>query len=70
MSDIDFSILLHSVFGADGYEVSGFGELIHDHPNRIKVVDSQWQTHDKVHANGIHFQTGILKDYSSSPDFI
>jgi hypothetical protein len=38
---MDFSILLHSVLGMNGYEVSGFGESIHDHLNRIELVGSQ-----------------------------
>jgi hypothetical protein len=33
MSNIDLIILLNSVLGVDGYEVGGFGESIHDHPN-------------------------------------
>jgi hypothetical protein len=40
MSNIDFSIILHSVLGADRYEVSEFGEAVHDHPNRVKLVGS------------------------------
>jgi hypothetical protein len=41
MSNIDLDILLSIVVGVEGYEVSGFGELIHDHPNRVKLVGSQ-----------------------------
>jgi hypothetical protein len=55
MSDIDLSILIKSVLGVDGYEVGRFGELIHDHPNRIKLVGRQWQAHDEVHAYVIPF---------------
>jgi hypothetical protein len=33
MSDVDLNILLNLVLGVDGYEVSGFGESIHNHPN-------------------------------------
>jgi hypothetical protein len=38
MSNIDLSILLSSALGVDGYEVSRFGELINDHPNRVKLA--------------------------------
>jgi hypothetical protein len=38
MSDIDLGILLIIVVGVDGYEVSGFGELINDHPNRVRLT--------------------------------
>jgi hypothetical protein len=38
MSDVDLRILLSSILGVDGYEVSGFGESINDHPNRVKLV--------------------------------
>jgi hypothetical protein len=41
MSNVDLNILLNLVAGVDGYEVSGFGELIHDHPNRIDLAGSQ-----------------------------
>jgi hypothetical protein len=34
--------ILNLVVGVDGYEVSKFGELVHDHPNRIKLTGSQW----------------------------
>jgi hypothetical protein len=33
MCNVDFSILLNSVLGMNKYEVSRFGESIHDHPN-------------------------------------
>jgi hypothetical protein len=42
MNDVDLSILLNSVLGVNEYEVGRFGELIHDHPNRIKLVGHQW----------------------------
>jgi hypothetical protein len=38
VSYVDLSILLISALGADGYEVSGFAELINDHPNRVKLT--------------------------------
>jgi hypothetical protein len=38
MSDIDLGILLSIVVGVDGYEVSGFGELINDHPNQVRLT--------------------------------
>jgi hypothetical protein len=41
MSDVDLSIPLDSVLGVDGYEVRRFGESIHNHPNRIKLMGSQ-----------------------------
>jgi hypothetical protein len=40
MSDIDLGILLSVVVGVDGYEVGGFVESIHNHPNRVKLVGS------------------------------
>jgi hypothetical protein len=30
--------LLNFLVGVDGYEVGRFGESVHDHPNRIKLV--------------------------------
>jgi hypothetical protein len=39
--DIDLGILLSVVVCVDGYEVGGFGESIHDHPNRVKLAGSQ-----------------------------
>jgi hypothetical protein len=53
MCDVDLCISLNIVVGVDGYEVSGFGESINDHPNRVKFADSQLQTHNEVHANVI-----------------
>jgi hypothetical protein len=41
----------------DGYEVSRFGESIHDHPNRIKLAGGQRQTHIEVHTNVISLPT-------------
>jgi hypothetical protein len=38
MSDVDLHILLSSIIGVDGYEVSGFGESINNHPNRVKLA--------------------------------
>jgi hypothetical protein len=51
MSNVDLSILLSSVLIVDMYEVGGFGESVHDHPNQVKLVDSQWEAHNEVHAN-------------------
>jgi hypothetical protein len=50
MSDIYLNIHLSFVVGVDGYEVGGFGESIYDHPNRVKLVGSQQQVHNEVHA--------------------
>jgi hypothetical protein len=38
MSDVDLSILLNSVLGVDGYEVSRSSVSINDHPNRVKLA--------------------------------
>jgi hypothetical protein len=38
MSNVDLSILLNSVLGMNGYEVSKFGKSVNDHPNQIKLV--------------------------------
>jgi flagellar biosynthesis regulator FlaF len=35
----------------DGYEVSGFDDLINDHPNQIKLASNQWQSHNEIRAN-------------------
>jgi hypothetical protein len=53
MIDVDLSILLNSVLGVDRHEVGGFGELINDHPNRVKLAGNQCQSHNEVHANVI-----------------
>jgi hypothetical protein len=42
MSNVNLNILLNLVAGVDGYEVSEFGESIHDHSNQIELVGSQW----------------------------
>jgi hypothetical protein len=42
VSYVDLSIPLNIVVGVDGYEVSGFGESVHDHPNGVKLAGSQW----------------------------
>jgi hypothetical protein len=42
MSNVDLGILLRFVLGVHGYKVGGFGESIDNHPNRIKLVGSQW----------------------------
>jgi hypothetical protein len=41
MSNVDLSIFLDLIFGVDEDEVSTFGDLIHDHPNRVKLADSE-----------------------------
>jgi hypothetical protein len=38
MSNVDLSILLKSVLGMNGYEVSRFGKSINDHPNQVKLA--------------------------------
>jgi hypothetical protein len=38
VSNVDFNILLNSVLGMNRYEVSAFGDSIHDHPNQIKLA--------------------------------
>jgi hypothetical protein len=38
MSYVDLRILWNPIVDIDGYEVGRFGESIHDHPNRIKLV--------------------------------
>jgi hypothetical protein len=50
MSYVDLSILMNLVASVDGYEVSGFGESVHDHPNQIKLAGSQRQTHTEIYA--------------------
>jgi hypothetical protein len=49
-SYVDLNILLNLVAGVDGYEVSGFDESVHDQPNRIKLVGSQRQIQNEIHA--------------------
>jgi hypothetical protein len=51
MSNIDFYVLLSSILGIDEYEVGGFGESIHDHPNQVNHVGSQQQARNEVDAN-------------------
>jgi hypothetical protein len=51
--NIDFSILLDVIVGVHGYEVSIFGESVHNHPNRIILEGSQRQTYNEVHTNVI-----------------
>jgi hypothetical protein len=38
VSNVDLSILLNSVLGMNGYEVSIFGKSVNDYPNRVKLV--------------------------------
>jgi hypothetical protein len=57
MSNVYLSILLNVLAGVDGYEVSGFGESNHDHPNQIKLVGNQRQTHNEIHSYVIPLPT-------------
>jgi hypothetical protein len=50
VSNVDPNILLNSILGVDEYEVSGFGEFIYDHPNRIKLEGQSKQSHNQMHA--------------------
>jgi hypothetical protein len=70
MSNVDLSILLNVVADIEGYEVSRFGESIHNYPNRIKLAGSQRQTYNDVHTNVIPLQSGILKGCNRPPGFI
>jgi hypothetical protein len=38
VSNLYLNIVLSSVFGVDGYEVSRFGESFNDHPNLVKLA--------------------------------
>jgi hypothetical protein len=49
VSYVDLSILLNLVAGVDEYKVSRFGESVHDHPNRMKLLGSQRQTHNEIY---------------------
>jgi hypothetical protein len=69
MSYVNLSILLNLVAGVDGYEVNGFGESIHDHPNRVKLVGSQRQTHNKIHAYVIPLSIWNTQWLQQSPSF-
>jgi hypothetical protein len=40
-SNVDLSILRNLSSGVNGYEVSGFHQLIYNHPNQIKLAGSQ-----------------------------
>jgi hypothetical protein len=51
VSNVDFNMLLNSILGMNGYEVVRFGESINEHPNRIKLVGSQRQTHIELNAD-------------------
>jgi hypothetical protein len=50
MSDVDIGILLSVVVGVDRYEVGRFGESMLDLPNQVKLVGSQQQAHNEIHA--------------------
>jgi hypothetical protein len=52
-SNIDLSILLNLVVGLDGYGLGGFGDLINDHPNQVKLASNERQSHNEVHSNVI-----------------
>jgi hypothetical protein len=51
VSNVDFNMLLNSILGMNGYEVGRFGESINEHPNQIKLVGSQRQTHNELNAD-------------------
>jgi hypothetical protein len=48
--------------------VGGFGESIHDHPNRVKIAGSQRLAHNEVYAYAIPLP--MLSDCNSPPGFI
>jgi hypothetical protein len=54
-SVVDLDILLNSILGVNEYEVGGFGESIHNHPNHVKLAASPQQVQNEVHANDIPF---------------
>jgi hypothetical protein len=69
-SNVDFHILLDIVVGVDGYEVSGFGESIHDHPHQVKLAGSQRQTHNEVHDDVIPHPIQNTQRLQQPPGFI
>jgi hypothetical protein len=70
MSNVDLGILLNLVGGVNRYEMSGFGELIYDHPNRINLVGSQRKPTMKFMITSSHFQSGILNGCNNPPGFM
>jgi hypothetical protein len=54
-SNIQLSVLLNSVVGMHRDEMSRLGELIHDHPDEIKLTGRERQTYDEIHADVFPF---------------
>jgi hypothetical protein len=53
--NIQFSVLLGPVVGVHRNEVCTLGEPIHDHPDGIKHVGRERQTHNEIHADVFPF---------------
>jgi hypothetical protein len=51
VSNIQFSVLLSPIVGVHRNKVSRLGEPIHDHPDGIKLVGRERQTHNGIHAD-------------------
>jgi hypothetical protein len=53
--NIQFTLLLSLVVGVHRNEVSRLGEPINDHPNGIKLVGRERQTHNEIHVDVFPF---------------
>jgi hypothetical protein len=54
-SNIQISLLLSPVVGMHWNEVSRLGEPINNHPDGIKLVGGERQTHNEIHADVFPF---------------
>jgi hypothetical protein len=70
MSDIDLSIFLSIVIGIDGYDVGGFGELVHDHSNRVKLAVVSGKPTRKSILMSSHFHLGMLSGCNNPTCFM
>jgi hypothetical protein len=66
VSSIQFSVLLSPVVGLHMNEVSKLGESIHDHPDGIKHVGRERQTHNEIHTNVFPFPGRDIKRLQQS----
>jgi hypothetical protein len=55
VSNLQFNVLLSPVVGVYRNEVSKLAEPIHNHPDGLKLVGRERQTHNEIHADVFPF---------------
>jgi hypothetical protein len=63
---MQLNVLLSPVVGVHRNEMSGLGELINDHPDGIKLVGRERQTHNEIHADIFQFPSRNIQRLQQS----